>query len=47
VSHGSLDTLVNGLREKLNLQQEGLISTVRGSGYTLLEDSEFRKVSTP
>jgi DNA-binding response OmpR family regulator len=45
VSHGSLDTLVNGLREKLNDQQEGLISTVRGSGYTLIEDAELRKVS--
>ena len=47
VSHGSLDTLVNGLREKLNIQQEGLISTARGSGYTLVEDSEMRRVSAP
>ena len=45
VSHGSLDTLVNGLREKLNLQEEGLISTVRGSGYTLVEDIGLRKAS--
>jgi len=45
VSHGSLDTLVNGLRDKLNLQQEGLISTVRGSGYSLIEDTEPRRAS--
>jgi two-component system copper resistance phosphate regulon response regulator CusR len=45
VSHGSLDTLVNGLREKLNDQQEGLISTVRGSGYALIKDAELRKFS--
>lgn len=45
VSHGSLDTLVNGLREKLNDRQQGLISTVRGSGYTLIEDTEPRKAS--
>jgi two-component system copper resistance phosphate regulon response regulator CusR len=39
VSHGALDTLVNTLREKLADHQPGLISTVRGVGYSLLEDA--------
>lgn len=44
VSHGALDTLVNALRAKLNEQQPGLISTIRGSGYSLAAnlDSESR-----
>jgi DNA-binding response OmpR family regulator len=46
VSHGSLDTLVKGLREKLNVQQPGLISTIGGAGYVLIEDHELRKAQT-
>jgi DNA-binding response OmpR family regulator len=41
VSHGSLDTLVNTLREKLKGEQAGLISTVRGTGYSLAEDPDL------
>jgi DNA-binding response OmpR family regulator len=41
VSNGSLDTLVNSLREKLDAGQAGLLSTVRGSGYSLVEESEL------
>lgn len=40
VSHGALNTLVNALREKLHALQPGLISTVRGGGYSLVEDAE-------
>jgi DNA-binding response OmpR family regulator len=40
VSHGALDTLVNTLREKLNAGQRGLIETVRGIGYSLVQDPE-------
>jgi DNA-binding response OmpR family regulator len=54
VGNGSLDTLVNTLREKLDTRQPGLLSTVRGSGYALLEDpeppkrdAEPRKVPVP
>jgi DNA-binding response OmpR family regulator len=43
VSHGSLDTLVNGLREKLNVQQTGLVATVPGAGYALVEEHELKK----
>lgn len=46
VSHGALDTLVNALREKLIAAPTGLIATVRGSGYMLVEDSEPRKAAT-
>ena len=53
VSNGSLDTLVNTLREKLDAGQPGLLSTVRGSGYSLVEepdeqtrDVDFAKVSS-
>jgi DNA-binding response OmpR family regulator len=42
ISHGALDTLVNSLREKLNPEHPGLISTIRGSGYSLLEEVELR-----
>ena len=42
-SHGALDTLVNTLREKLNEEQPELISTIRGSGYSLVEDSQLPK----
>jgi DNA-binding response OmpR family regulator len=41
ISHGALDTLVNTLREKLSADRAGLISTVRGNGYTLLEEIEL------
>ena len=37
MSHGALDTLVNSLREKLNAEQPGLISTLRGFGYSLTD----------
>jgi DNA-binding response OmpR family regulator len=40
VANGSLDTLVNTLREKLDARQPGLLSTVRGSGYSLVEEPE-------
>jgi DNA-binding response OmpR family regulator len=40
---GALDTLVNTLREKLNAKQPGLISTVRGIGYSLVDDAELRR----
>ena len=43
VSHGMLDTLINTLREKLGAEQPGLISTVRGVGYSLLEDATPRR----
>jgi DNA-binding response OmpR family regulator len=39
-SHGALDTLVNSLREKLSDDAPGLIATIRGSGYCLVEDLE-------
>jgi DNA-binding response OmpR family regulator len=42
VSHGALDTLVNTLREKMDNDEFGLIATVRGSGYSLVEDSAVR-----
>lgn len=47
MSHGALDTLVNSLRDKLNAVQPGLIATIRGSGYSLVEDSDLpiRKAS--
>jgi DNA-binding response OmpR family regulator len=38
ISHGALDTLVNTLREKLNAEKYGLIATVRGIGYSLVDD---------
>jgi len=39
-SHGALDTLVNSLREKLSDQRPGLIVTIRGSGYCLVDEAE-------
>jgi DNA-binding response OmpR family regulator len=47
MSHGALDTLVNTLREKLNAEQSGLISTVRGVGYSLAEFAVPRRASEP
>lgn len=47
VSHGALDTLVNTLREKLNPQCPGMISTIRARGYTLLEEEELRDRCAP
>jgi DNA-binding response OmpR family regulator len=47
VSHGALDTLVNTLREKLNAEQPGLITTVRGIGYCLADDTEPQTRSMP
>jgi two-component system OmpR family response regulator len=41
VNHGALDTLVNTLREKLNIKQPGLISTARGVGYSLMDDADL------
>ena len=41
ISHGALDTLVNTLREKLNVKQHGLISTARGIGYSMVEDADL------
>jgi DNA-binding response OmpR family regulator len=45
VSHGSLDTLVNTLRDRLNAEQPGLISTIRGVGYSLAADACPRQES--
>jgi DNA-binding response OmpR family regulator len=42
MSHGALDTLVNSLRDKLNAGQPGLICTIRGSGYSLVDDSDLQ-----
>jgi DNA-binding response OmpR family regulator len=39
-SHGALDTLVNSVRDKLD-EAPGLISTIRGSGYSLVEEPEL------
>ncbi len=39
-SSGALDTLVNTVREKLSAGPSNLISTVRGSGYTLVGEAE-------
>lgn len=41
ISHGALDTLVNALRDKLNEKQMGLISTIRGVGYSLADDADL------
>ncbi len=42
-SHGALDTLVNTLREKLNVGQPGIISTLRGVGYLLGEETDLHE----
>jgi len=47
MSHGALDSLVNTLRAKLNEEQVGLISTVRGSGYALAGNPEPERKSVP
>ncbi|MGC1463071.1 MAG: response regulator transcription factor [Terracidiphilus sp.] len=46
-SSGALDTLVNTLREKLNTGQPDPIRTVRGSGYTLVDDLEPVRTPAP
>jgi two-component system copper resistance phosphate regulon response regulator CusR len=46
ISHGTLDTLVNTLRGKLNLRQPWLIATMGGAGYALVEDATLRPAST-
>ena len=46
ISHGTLDTLVNTLRGKLNLRQPWLIATVGGAGYALVEDATLRPAAT-
>jgi DNA-binding response OmpR family regulator len=45
MSHGALDTLVNSLRTKLSQEQPGLISTIRGSGYSLAASLEHERRS--
>jgi DNA-binding response OmpR family regulator len=40
ISNGKLDGLVNTLRDKFNPEYAGMISTIRGSGYSLLEEIE-------
>jgi DNA-binding response OmpR family regulator len=47
MSHGALDSLVNTLRAKLNAEQPGLISTIRGSGYLLAGNIEPARRSEP
>jgi DNA-binding response OmpR family regulator len=44
---GALDTLVNTLREKLNAGHPDLLTTVRGIGYTLVEDTNPIRVPNP
>lgn len=44
-SPGALDTLVNTVREKLSASPSNLISTVRGSGYTLVAETEPTRTS--
>jgi DNA-binding winged helix-turn-helix (wHTH) protein len=41
---GALDTLVNALREKLSAGHPDLIETVRGSGYTLIADTDPMRI---
>lgn len=41
VRPGALDTLMNTLREKIDSEQSGLITTIRGAGYLLVEDAEL------
>jgi DNA-binding response OmpR family regulator len=43
MSHSALDSLMNTLREKLHAEQPGLISTVRGIGYSLVESVAPRR----
>jgi DNA-binding response OmpR family regulator len=43
ITHGALDTLVNSLREKLGEKHPDLISTVRGRGYALLDESDVQE----
>jgi DNA-binding response OmpR family regulator len=45
VSAGALDTLVNTLRDKLAAEQPGLITTVRGVGYQLVEEADLQRQS--
>jgi two-component system, OmpR family, response regulator len=47
MSHGALDSLVNSLRAKLNEGQPGLISTIRGRGYSLAGNLEPGRMSAP
>jgi len=47
VSHGALDTLVNAVREKLNPGQPGLIVTIRGTGYSLADETGPRAGAVP
>jgi DNA-binding response OmpR family regulator len=42
ITHGALDTLVNTVRDKLNAEQDGLISTIRGVGYALADNGISR-----
>jgi DNA-binding response OmpR family regulator len=47
ITHGALDTLVNTVRDKLNAEQDGLISTIRGVGYALAENGDSRRRLAP
>jgi len=47
ISHGALDTLVNAVREKLNTEYPGPISTIRGVGYSLLEHPKQHEDDAP
>jgi DNA-binding response OmpR family regulator len=47
ITHGALDTLVNTVRDKLNTEQDGLISTVRGVGYALGDGADSRRRLAP
>jgi DNA-binding response OmpR family regulator len=41
-SPGALDTLINTVREKIDNEQLGMVATVRGSGYSLVEGTGQR-----
>jgi DNA-binding response OmpR family regulator len=46
VSAGALDTLVNTLRDKLAAELPGLITTIRGVGYLLVEEAHLQRQPT-
>jgi two-component system, OmpR family, response regulator len=43
IRSGSLDTLVNTLRGKMEAGQSEMIATIRGAGYSLADDAEMRR----
>jgi DNA-binding response OmpR family regulator len=45
ITHGALDDLVNTVREKLSARPDGLITTVRGVGFSLANHDTARRPS--